>query len=472
MAEALRTPHRGTAGREVPLGLVATPLVVGTFASTIANTLVNVPLATIVADLDAPLRSGALVVVAFNMLCALMLPVGGWLGDRFGRRRLFLVSMAGVTVGAAGAALSPNIAVLIGFRAVQGVAGALVLPSVLALLTSVAGPARRGRAVSWWAAANGAGQAAGPTVGGLLTDALGWRAVFVAIIPFAVFGFAGGLRWVPRSAPLPARLEWRGALSLTVGVGLLLVAASAVPPLGAASPVIWGCGVAGLLVLTGFVLVERRQADPFIPPALLVEPRFVRSSVAALCQMFCLTATLVTVPLYLGATAGASAAVAGLVVVALPLAMTLLAPLAGLATERWSPRRALRLGLLALGLAEFVLAVLLAGGHPVGVALVAAVTAIGVGIAFTQTPATAGAARSSGGAGLGLFNMMRFVGAALGGAVVAVVLGHPEAGTAAYATVAAINGAAALLALGVSFVGRNPSAEPVAAKPLSRNHVE
>jgi MFS family permease len=223
--------------------------------------------------------------------------------------------------------------------------------------------------------------------------------------------------------------------------------------------VVWGSGGLGLLVLVAFVLVERRQADPFIPPSLLVEPRFARSSVAALCQMFCLTATLLTVPLYLAATAGASAAVAGLVVVALPLAMTLLAPPAGLATERWSPRLALRLGLLALGLAELALAALLLGGQPVGVPMVAAITAIGVGIAFTQTPATAGAARTAIGAGLGLFNMMRFVGAALGGAVVAVVLGDAGEGTAPYATVAAISGAAALLALVVTFLGRNPTGE-------------
>jgi len=459
MGSALRTTATTTA--RVPLGLVATPLVVGTFASTIANTLVNVPLATIVTDLGAPLSSGALVVIAFNVLCALMLPVGGWLGDRFGRRRLFLVSMAGVTIGAAGAALAPNLAVLVAFRAVQGIAGALVLPSVLTLLTSAAGAARRGRAVSWWAASNGAGQAAGPTVGGLLADTLGWRAVFVVIIPFALFGFTGGLRWVPRSPARPVRLEWGGALTLTGGAGLLLVAAALVPPLGVGSPVVWGSGALGLLVLAAFVLVERRHAAPFIPPALLVQPRFVRSSVAALCQMFCLTATLVTVPLHLAARAGASAAVAGLVVVALPLAMTLLAPLAGLATERWSPRRALRLGLLALGLSELALAALLAREHPATVALVAAVTAIGVGIAFTQTPATAGAARSAIGAGLGLFNMMRFVGAALGGAVVAAVLGDDgDSSPVRYAVVAAICGAAALFALLVTFLGRNPTPEP------------
>jgi EmrB/QacA subfamily drug resistance transporter len=463
MSGALRAPHREpTARGEARLGLVATALVVGTFASTIANTLVNVPLAMIVRDLGAPLRSGALVVIAFNMLCAVMLPLGGWLGDRFGRRRLFLVSMAGVTIGAAGAALAPNLPVLVTFRGVQGVAGALVLPSVLALLTSAAGTARRGRAVSWWAASNGAGQAAGPTVGGLLADTLGWRSVFVAIIPFAVFAFVGGLLWVPRSRAQPVRLEWRGALTLTVGVGLLLTAASAVPPLGPRSPVVWGSGALGVLVLVVFVLVERRQATPFLPPSLLVEPRFARSSVAALCQMFCLTATLLTVPLYLASRSGASAAIAGLVVVALPLAMTLLAPLAGLATERWSPRWALRWGLLALGLAELTLAALLMSGQPIGVPLIAAVTAIGAGIAFTQTPATAGAARTAGqavGAGLGLFNMMRFVGAALGGAAVAVVLGDAADGTAGYTTVAAISGAAALLALTVTFLGRNPTEE-------------
>lgn len=442
------------------LGLVATPVVVGTFASTIANTLVNVPLTTIVADLGAPLRSGALVVIAFNTTCALMLPLGGWLGDRFGRRRLFLLSMAAVTVGAAGAALAPNLAVLVAFRAVQGIGGALVLPNVLALLTSAAGPARRGRAVSWWAAANGAGQAAGPTLGGLLADTLGWRAVFVAIIPFAVFAFAGSLRWVPLDPGRPVRLEWRGALTLTVGVGLLLVAASSVAPLGAASPLVWGSVGLGSLALLAFVLVERRHPDPFIPPALLGQPRFVRSSVAALCQMFCLTATLVAVPLFLVARGEASSAAAGLVVVALPLAMALLAPVAGLATERWSPRLTLRLGLLTLASAELVLAALLLGGGRVGAPLVAAVTAIGVGIAFTQTPATAGATRTAIGAGLGLFNMLRFVGAALGGAVVAVVIADAADSTARCATVSVICAAVALLALLVSFVGRDPTDQP------------
>lgn len=442
------------------LGRVAAPLVVGTFASTIANTLVNVPLATITADLRAPLAAGALVVIAFNALCALMLPVAGWLGDRYGRRRIFLLAMTGVAVGAAGAALAPNLAALVAFRGVQGTAGALVLPTVLALLTTSAGAARRGRAVSWWAAANGAGQAAGPTAGGLLADALGWRSVFAVIIPFAVFGFLGALRWVPRRPGRAIRLEWRGAAALTVGTGLLLVAASAVPALGPASPLVWLGAPAGLVVLAVFVAVERRSPTPFVPPSMLREPRFVRSAVAAACQMFCLTATLVTIPLYLEARFGASAAVAGLVVVALPLAMTLLAPLAGLVTERWSPRWALRCGLVVLGLAELAVAALLGAGAPVGAPLVAAIAAVGAGIAFVQTPAAAGAAggaHAAMGAGLGLFNMLRFVGAALGAAAVALVL-DGVTGDVGPALVCGICAAAALGAFLVTFAGRHPTA--------------
>lgn len=446
-----------------PLGLLAAAMVVGTFASTMANTVVNVPLAVMTADLGASLTAGTLIVVAFNLTCAVVLPFAGWLGDRLGRRRVFLLSMIGVTLGALGAATAPTLALLVVFRLVQGFSGALVLPTVLALLTAATGAERRGRAVSWWAAANGAGQAAGPTVGGILTDAFGWRSVFVVIVPFAVAAFAGGWRWIPRTPPRVVRLDLAGALSLAAGVTLVLVGVSAVAPAGLSSPVVWaGLGL-GIGALGAFVLIERRRAEAFVPLGLLVEPRFVRSAVAALCQMFCLTATLLTIPLHLMAHQGASSRAAGMLVVALPLAMTLLAPVAGLLTERWSPRRALRGGLVCLGMAEAALAaVVAAGGSGVGptVALVAVATCIGAGMALTQTPATAGASRSAqeadSGTGLGVFNMLRFVGAALGGAVVAVIVGDTPDGSGAFEAMALFCSGMALLALLVSFAGRTP----------------
>ncbi|MGI5231841.1 MFS transporter [Actinoallomurus sp. CA-142502] len=446
-----------------PLGLLTAALMVGTFASTIANTLVNVPLAVMTADLGAPLTSGTLIVVAFNLTCAVGLPFAGWLGDRLGRRRVFLLSMIGVMLGALGAATAPTLGVLVVFRLVQGFSGALVLPTVLALLTAAAGAERRGRAVSWWAAANGAGQAAGPTVGGLLTDAFGWRSVFVVIVPFAAVAFAGGWRSIPRTPPRVVRLDLAGALPLAAGVAFVLVGASAVAPAGLWSPVVWAGLGSGIAALGAFVLVERRRAEPFVPLGLLAEPRFVRSAVAALCQMFCLTATLLTVPLHLTARLGVSSHAAGMLVVALPLAMTLLAPVAGLLTERWSPRRALRGGLVCLALAEVALALVVAvggsGGGPM-MALVTVVTFIGAGMALTQTPATAGASRSAqeadSGTGLGVFNMLRFVGATLAGAVVAVIAGDAPGGDGSSEAMALVCAGMALLALLVSFAGRTP----------------
>ncbi|MBP2366965.1 MFS transporter [Pseudonocardia parietis] len=430
---------------------------IGTFASTIANTLVTVPLAAITADLGAPLTAGTLVVVAFNLTCAAMLPIAGWLGDRIGRRRLFLISMVGVAVGATGAALAPNLPTLVGFRAVQGLSGALVLPTVLALLTAAAAPEHRGRAVSWWAAANGAGQAAGPTIGGLLADTTGWRSVFAVIVPFALVAFLGALRLLPHDEPRAARLDIGGALTLTLGTVGVLVGASALGPLGPGSPVVWIGFGAGSLALGAFVVVERRVARPFVPLGLFLDARFVRSSVAALAQMLCLTAILLAVPLFLLAEFGLPAREAGLLVVAVPAAMTVLAPVVGRLTEGWSPRWALRCGLLVLATAAGALAWFFATASALP-ALVAVCAAVGCGMALTQTPAATGAARSAqlagSGAGLGVFNSLRFVGAALGGVVVALAVGDAPADRASVVAVALVCAGSALVALAVSFTGR------------------
>ncbi|SFN35279.1 drug resistance transporter, EmrB/QacA subfamily [Pseudonocardia ammonioxydans] len=443
-----------TGGR---LGPATGFLVLGTFASTIANTLVTVPLTAIVTDLGAPLTAGTLVVVAFNLTCAAMLPFAGWLGDRLGRRRLFLISMIGVAAGATGAALAPSLPLLVAFRAVQGFSGALVLPTVLALLTAAATPEHRGRAVSWWAAANGAGQAAGPTLGGFLADATGWRSVFAVIVPFALVAFAGALRGLPRDEPRAVRLEWAGALTLTLGTVGVLLGAAALGAVGPAAAVTWGGFGAGLASLVMFVLVERRATRPFVPLGLFGDARFARSAVAALVQMMCLTATLLAVPLFLLAEFGIPARDAGLLVVAVPVVMTVLAPVVGRLTEGWSPRLALRCGLLVLAAAEAALAVVLGTASALP-ALVAGCAAIGCGMALTQTPAATGAARSAqlagSGAGLGVFNSLRFVGAALGGVVVALAVGDGPSDRTATVVVALVCAGSALVALGVSFAGR------------------
>lgn len=442
-----------------PAWLALLPLLVGTFTGTISNTSVNVPMVDILDDLDVPLSRGVLVVVAFNLTFAVLMPVSGWLADRLGRRRIYCTGMAGLAAGAIGASLSTDIAALVAFRALQGLSAAALLPTVMLLIAAMFPAQRRGRALGAWAAVNGVGQAAGPVVGGVLADWFGWRMIFWPTVPLAVLALTGALWLVPRDPGRPVTLEWRGALLLTAGAGLFLGAAAAVPPLGVQSPVVWVAAVAGVVAALGYVAVERGRKRAFLPPGLLLEARFARSSLAVVAQMFTLGAVLLGVPLYLIQQRHVALATAGLVVLTLPVVMAALAPVAGLATERFGGRTTLRTGLAVLLLGAIAVTTIVATDRGAGPLLVLALAVVGAGMAFVQTPAATGATRSragAAGAGLGLFNMMRFGGSALGAAWVATVADIPGR----WGLVFGICVGVVILGLAATFVGGEPG-EPV-----------
>lgn len=441
------------------------PLLTATLTTTMANTVVNVPMTSILSDLHAPLTRGVLVATAFPVTLAALMPLSGWLGDRFGHRRVLCAAMLCMVVGAGGAALAPNLPVLVAFRMVQGLAAAPVLPLVMVLVVQVLGEERRGRALSLWAAANGAGQALGPTTGGLLSELFGWQAVFWQIVPLAVLVVLGGrLLLLPddRTARRP-RPDWPGALTITGTAALSLVSMSAVPSQGVTSPMVWGTAVAGLLALVTFVLVERGRPAPFLRPRHLLELRYLRSSAAAGTQMFTLGAVLLAAPAYLVGTRGMAESTTGLAVLALPLAMMGLATPAGRATERFGGRPVMICGLCAMVIALVLLAVA-TGRHAGSVPVVASLALAGAGVAFVQTPAATGASRSKSGrtgAGLGLFSTTRFGASALGAAYVAFLGTSPPDLVRVYATCAALIAAAAIFATtkagSIPAVGHRPT---------------
>lgn len=445
------------------LGVLLT-LLGATLLGTVINNVLNVPLRDITADLGVSLSSGVLVVSSFVLVLAAGMALSGWVGDRFGRRRTVIASLALMAGAMVGAALAPSLPVLVAMRALQGMACAAYPPAVMGLLATIYGPSKRARTMSAWAAANGIGQAIGPPLGGLLADIAGWRAIFWCLAPVAVILLVATVLVVPDDRGHATPLHWPGAVSLTLGAALLMTAATAVPQHVVPPWLTVTLAVAGVGLIVVFVITSATTAAPIIRPRLIVESRFLRSAVAAAAQMFCLATTLVAVPLYVTGTLGRTTAVTGLLVLALPAAMAVLAPVVGLLSERTRPRWILRTGLVVLGAAELLLGLYAGAAGRSVVPLVALLVSVGIGVALVQTPSAAGATRSPAGrsgAALGLFNMMRFGGSALGAAWVAVVYPHGNL-LLLFAGCTTI----AVIGLVVSFIGPDPSPhEADAASP-------
>ncbi|CAN5738087.1 MFS transporter [soil metagenome] len=440
---------RTSDGDGTPLALTA--LLAGTLLGTLSNNIVNVPLPAIIDEFDAPLSSGVFVVVGFLLTFTATMPLVGWIGDRYGRRRIYCLALIGTAVCAVGAAMAPSLPILVAWRCVSGVVAAAFGPAVMGLLTWMFSGERRGRAVGLWASVNGIGQAIGPTTGGFIADAWGWRWVFIPLVPVAVAGLIGTLRHVPAYPGTRMRFDLPGAAGLTTGSGLLILGIALIPRPGAL-PVVVGALGAAVVVLAVFVWHCLRVDEPFVQVRLVAEARFVRSSLAAFAMMFSLGAILLAVPLYL-VEGSRSASVAGLVLLVVPATMVVLGPLVGRYLDRLGPRRVLRTGLVLLAAGQFGLAVAIGGRLALGVVIAILVLA-GVGIAFVQTPAATGATRSPAGAqgtGLGLYNLIRFSGSAMGAAWVAIALG-----VGGYSLVFGAAAGVVVLGLGCSFLGTDP----------------
>lgn len=456
------TPHpgRGPTG-PARAGWLLAALLGATVLGTISNNIVNVPLRQITEDLSAPVTQGVLVASATLLVLAVSMPVTGWISDRLGRRRTIVLALTVLLVGTVGGGLAPSLSWLVAARAVQGLGCALVPVAVMGTLARCWPADRRNRVMGAWGAANGIGQAVGPPVGGLLADAYGWRAIFWGLTPITVAVLVLAICVVPRDTGFRAPIDALGVGSLTAGVALLMGAVTVAPQDGVPLWLPPAGAALGLAALAVFVRSGLRRSHPFVDPRLLIETRWLRSATGVFVQQVTLVAVLVAVPLHLTGVAGLSGTVTGLLIFLLPVVWAASAPLVGVLADRIGPRPVLRAGLLLLLAVSVALGVLLGGGTtavlPVAVVLVLA----GFGVALVQTPSLAGATRSPAGqrgAGLGLFNMMRFVGASVGAAGVAAA--YPDALGWLFVACAGV----ALLGLLLSFAGRevaDPVADPV-----------
>ncbi|WP_329623562.1 MFS transporter [Streptomyces sp. NBC_01255] len=392
------------------------------------NTALNVALPSIRRDLDASVSGLQWTIDAYTLVLACLLMLAGSTADRIGRRKVFVTGLAVFALGSLLCSLAPSLETLIAFRAVQAVGGSMLNPVAMSIITNTfTEPAARARAIGVWGAVIGVSMAAGPLVGGLLVESVGWRAIFWVNLPVAALALLLTLRYVPESrAPRPRRADPVGQLLVAVLLGSLTYAIIETDPLFA--------GIAAA-ALTGVLLYEPRRREPLIDLRFFRSAPFSGATVIAVCAFAALGGFLFLNTLYLQDVRGLSPLEAGLCMLPLAAMTFVFAPLSGRLTAARGPRPSLLLAGAATTAGPLLFAAFEAEtSDPL---LFTGYVLFGIGFGLVNAPITntavSGMPRAQAGVAAALASTSRQVGQTLGVAVIGAVLaagmraGAPEA---------------------------------------------
>ena len=398
-----------------------------TFMLLVDITIVNVALPSIEQDLKASFTDLQWVIDAYALTLAALLLTGGSLADRLGRRRIFLVGLVAFTVASALCGLSGSPLQLNLFRALQGIGGAFMFATSLALLASAYQGRDRGTALGVWGATTGAAVAVGPLAGGVLTEWIGWEAIFFVNLPIGALALVLTLLRVDESKdPSHGRLDLGGTVAFSGALFLLIFGLIRGNAEGWGSALIVGALAGAAVLLAAFVVIERRGHDPMLDLTLFRRPAFCGASVAAFVLSAAMFSMFLYLTLYVQNILGYSALEAGLRFMPTTLLSFLVAPVSGKLAERVGVRWFIAAGLTLVGIG-----LLLMHGLEVGddwTALLAGFLVTGGGIGMVN-PALATAAigvvepRRSGMAS-GINSTFRQVGIATGIAAWGAIFQH------------------------------------------------
>lgn len=384
--------------------------------------IVTLAVPSIRSDMNASLAQVEWVALIYLLVLVGSISAVGRLADMAGRKLLYTYGFAMFTLASLGCALSPDITRLLVARAVQAVGAAMLQANSVALIRTSMPTAKLGKAIGLQGAAQAIGLAMGPSVGGLLIGLGGWRWVFFVNIPAGVIGLLLGWFLLPRThvkAPR-ARLDWPGLTALMPAVGALLLALSEASRLGFGNLTVLGLLGGSLVLFVLFVLRERGARHPLVDLTLFRSGTFSRGVATGLLGYLVLFGVLFVTPLHLESEYFLPPAQAGLLLTVLPVALGLVAPVAGLLADRFGARVPASAG---MGLAAAALAVLVFSSHDLWVTATAlAAMGLGLGLFTPANNASVAAAGHDHQAGMvsGVLNMTRGVGTSLGVALGAV----------------------------------------------------
>ena len=435
--------------------------IVASSMSYIDGTALTVALPVIKAKLPATDAQAQWIIEGYLLFLSALILIGGSLGDRYGRRRLFALGTWVFALSSVTCGLATNASLLVAARCVQGIGAALMIPESLALITAEYRDSERGRAIGIWASASALTAAAGPVLGGWLTQELSWRWVFWINVPLAAIVLLLAALRVPESRAAGTRgaPDILGSACITASLGLVIVALLRLQernPDLSWLPMMVGGGV----LLACFVLIERRASAPVAPPRLFASAAFDLANLYTLLLYAALGGALFFVPFQLQQVMGYSPLLAGFALMPTIVLIALLSPLMGSIASRIGARMPMVLGAAIAGIGFALFARLAPGESYVASALPATIV-LGFGLAIMVAPlvtAVMGAADADDvGAASGINNSISRIGNLIAVAVLGIVIAaagggalptaaHPLGFIAAMFTAAAMAFAAALCA--------------------------
>ncbi|MGI8692584.1 MAG: MFS transporter [Geodermatophilaceae bacterium] len=363
--------------------------VLGSGLAMLDATVVNVALGRIGTEFDAGFAGLQWTLNGYALTLASFILLGGSLGDRLGRRRIFIVGTVWFAAASLLCGIAPNVEMLVAARALQGVGGALLTPGSLAIISASLHPDDRSRAIGAWSGLGGIAAAIGPFVGGYLIDVWSWRLVFLINLPLAALVVVVALKYVPETVDAQAspQLDIPGAVLGAAGLAGLTYALIAAGDVGWSTATV-ASGVVGIACLVAFVVVERRSKHPLVPLDLFASTQFTAANVVTFAVYGAMGGLFFLLVLDLQVVAGFSPLVAGSALLPLTVLMLLLSARAGALAQRIGPQLLMTVGPLICA-AGVLLMLRIGPDASYLLDVLPAVTVFGLGLSATVAPLTA-----------------------------------------------------------------------------------
>jgi EmrB/QacA subfamily drug resistance transporter len=429
MANDSGTPRLGPEVR-----MVAGVVIIGMFMAVLDTTIVNVALETLARDLKPPLSTIQWVSSGYLLSLAVVIPLAGWATERFGSKRVWMISIAIFGVSSALCGIAWSASSLIFFRVLQGFGGGMIMPVGISLLAQTAGPQHMGRVMSVVGIPILLAPILGPVVGGAIVGGASWQWIFYVNVPIAVIALvlAARLLGADSGRADAGRLDWRGFLLLAPGLSGIVFGLSETETQGGIShPLAFGPIVLGLALVSAFAVYSYRASRPVIDVRLFNSRSFSAATVTTFLLAAALFGSFLVLPLYYQVARGSSPLEAGLLMAPQGLGAALALPISGRLTDRIGAGPVVLVGTVVMTIGTVPFAFV--GAHTPDSLLIAALVVRGIGLGSAMQPAIAGALAVLTSAQVpratGALNAIQRTGGALGAALLAVVLEHQLAMT-------------------------------------------